>query len=426
MESDDMNITAIDKYSTVQSWKDTINPKPNTWRNYSVALQEYVKFTHMNPDELLQQADDEVSAGIIPRNRTIKKHLIGFRNHLNERGLAPNTRANMMSGVKSFYKSFDHEIPNIGRDEMARPLPQHLDIPDKEDIRQVLKVCGPRNKAIILTGCSSGLAANELLNLTVEQFKKGYDPETEITTLYIRREKSGNDFITFLSPEANQAVWEYLNYRNRTIDVIDRERQAQLDKQRVTDKGYLFIVSAVPDEYLQTHNEELRKIQREGLLRAFRLTSEKASKSTPKGTWNLIRAHNMRKVFNSALKNAGMDSEKVEYMMGHTLDRTRAAYYRADAESLKSVYQTFVPYLTIQKDIDVTSTPEYQEKVALIQELTAAKEYYKAERGELESMRKELDTMKKRQGDFNELMDKLKEHPEILINALTATKQGHK
>lgn len=390
-----MKWETLDKYETVKTWLEVIDPKPNTRRNYLTGLQEYVDFTGLNPDELLAEADREVTEGVLARDRMMKKRLIGFRQELKRRGLAVNTRRNHFSGVRSFYKSFDHEIPNVGREEKAIPKAEHLDIPSKEDIRQALKACDLRDKAIILCGCSSGLGAADIVNLTVEQFNKGYDSETEITTFFIRREKSSTDFVTFISPEASRAVHEYLKYRNREANTNDRYRLMQLEKQKSTNnKGYLFIKRSVDDEYLSSHDEESRKLDTKGLLKAYRVLSERAQKSTAKGVWNLIRSHNMRKFFNTTLKNAGFDSERVEFFMGHTLDGTKGAYYRAEADKLKTLYAAFVPYLTIQRELDVTSSPEYQKLQTENQDLKAAKEFYRAERGELTSIKGEIDALR--------------------------------
>ncbi|WP_321418050.1 hypothetical protein [uncultured Methanomethylovorans sp.] len=51
-------------------------------------------------------------------------------------------------------------------------------------------------------------------------------------------------------------------------------------------------------------------------------------------------------------------------------------------------------YLTIQKELDVASTPEYKKLVTENQDLKAAKEYYRAERGELETLARELEDIK--------------------------------
>lgn len=145
---------------------------------------------------------------------------------------------------------------------------------------------------------------------------------------------------------------------------------------------------------MKTHDEEMRKLEVNGLFRAYNVISERAQKSTGRGIWNIIRSHNMRKFFNTTLKNAGFDSERVEFFMGHTLDGTKGAYYRAEADKLKALYANFVPYLTIQKELDVASTPEYKKLVTENQDLKAAKEYYHAERGELETLARELEEIK--------------------------------
>jgi integrase len=99
-----------------------------------------------------------------------------------------------------------------------------LKIPSKEDIQDILKVCEPIETALVLAGVSSGLSAIELCNLKVADFKNGYDPDTGITTLHIRRVKTRVDFITFFTPEASKAIIEYLEYRNRTPKTRKKEK----------------------------------------------------------------------------------------------------------------------------------------------------------------------------------------------------------
>jgi hypothetical protein len=92
-----------------------------------------------------------------------------------------------------------------------------------------LKICDPLERAIILAGVSSGLSSNEIIRLRVKEFKNEYDPKTEITTLNLRREKVRFDFVTFLSPECSRAVWDYVNFRNRTLK-IDCEKLGKINK----------------------------------------------------------------------------------------------------------------------------------------------------------------------------------------------------
>jgi hypothetical protein len=252
------------------------------------------------PDELLTEAEQEVKSGKLMRQRSIKKYLIGFRRHLQEdRVNAELTVKSHLTGVKSFYQTFDIEIPTFPRaGTKARPLEANTDIPTKEDLQEILKVCDPLEKAVLLVGSSSGLGANEIRTLKVKDFKAGYDPETEITTLGLRRGKVSLDFVTFLTPEASRAVWAYLDYRERTVKTTRINRLQQVGKQKIFSvEGYLFIGRCIPDEYLKTRSEDMRKLEHQTFMKLFRTISEKSRKNTSWGAWNLIRSHYIRKYF---------------------------------------------------------------------------------------------------------------------------------
>ncbi|WP_269851335.1 hypothetical protein [Methanosarcina horonobensis] len=131
--------------------------------------------------------------------RKIKMDLVSFRKHLQERGLAPLSVKMYMTGVISFYNAFDIQIPKI-KSKKAKGLQKNKDIPTKEDIQDCLKVSDVLETAILLVAASSGLAEQEIMNLRISDFRNGYDPETEITTLDLRRHKEDVDFITFFKP----------------------------------------------------------------------------------------------------------------------------------------------------------------------------------------------------------------------------------
>ncbi|MFZ2497387.1 tyrosine-type recombinase/integrase [Methanosarcina sp.] len=391
------NIKTADlkKDITIIEWLDTLNPRPTTERNYLLSMQAFTEWTGKDPEELLIEAEDEIKAGKLMRQRKIKGYLIGFRKHLQDTEHAPNTIKGYMTGVKSFYRLFDIELPTLPRmREKAQPLEKHKTIPTKDDIREVLKVCDPLEKAILLVGVSSGLSANEIINLKVRDFKTSYEPQTKITTLVLRRGKVGFDFVTFLSPEASGAVLDYLNFRGRTEKTGQIKRLKQLEKQRVfKDDDFLFIRRHISCSYLEIKDEEERRLDRDAFMKIYRIISEKAQKNTPPRVWNLIRSHNMRKFFNSAMLNAGADSFFVEFLMGHTLDDTRSAYFRATPEKLKEIYQKFVPFLTIQKDLDISESPEYQKIKKENQVLQAETARHVVERSELQEIKVKLEKM---------------------------------
>jgi integrase len=165
-----------------------------------------------------------------------------------------------------------------------------------------------------------------------------------------------------LSPEASQAVLDYLNYRNRTTRDSRESRFNQLEKQKVfSDNDFLFCRANISDTYLTTRNEKERQITKSIMMKIYRAISEKAGKNATGGDWNLIRSHNMRRYFNSTLINVSCDSYHVDFWMGHKQDATRAAYFRASPEKLKEIYLKYVPFITIQKEAGVSESPEISE-----------------------------------------------------------------
>jgi integrase len=269
----------------VDEWLEELNPSQLTRCNYVWSLDAYCKSTGMMAEQLIEEADSDVRTGVLPRDRVIKKRLIAFRTELIDRGIASTTVLNYMAGPISFYRIFGHEVPRLGKRGTARPKPEHIDSPVKDDIREALKVSDLRDKAIILVGCSSGISVSNIVELTIGQFNQGYDSDTGICTLFLRRQKTGTDFVTFLNPETSQAVLDYLEQRNRTLDYIDVKKSRILEKQSWENKSgtgvkqYLFIKKLVDNEYLNTHDEELRKLDAKAVLKAYNEIADMAKKS---------------------------------------------------------------------------------------------------------------------------------------------------
>lgn len=139
----------------VIEWLDTIEAKPNTSRNYVLAMKYFSKYTGKAPTELIKEARDEIRKGLFPGERSVKGYLVGFRKYLKEeRKAAPNTVKINMRSVYSFFTSHDIEIPKLKRSKKnsATALKENLEIPTREDIQAVLTLCDPLEKAIVWWG----------------------------------------------------------------------------------------------------------------------------------------------------------------------------------------------------------------------------------------------------------------------------------
>lgn len=423
-----MYVKELKEEKYIKDWLSGIGAKKTTREGYTDSLRAYTEFLNKTPKQIIIESEEDIKSGKLMRERRVFDEIREFRESLESSDIAPMSIKARLTGVRSFFSFYNIQLPVLPRSTTsARPLKENREIPDKEDIRETLVVADTLEKAIVLTGVSSGLAINEISNLTVKDFMDGYDKETEITTLHLVREKVGYEFYTFLTPEASRAIWEYIEYRGRTSDSKDRVRQNQLLKQRVKhDKrgnptGYLFIGKGIPSEYLETENEreaeELRKLEPKTIQKIYRELNEKARKSSPSGKRNLVRSHNIRKFFNSTLLANRAEIFFTDFLMGHQIDSTRDAYYRADPKSLREEYKKYIPYLTIQKEINISESPEYI-KIKSENEILA-RETAKAtvERVEIQNLRIELEEVKKRKDNeselLNKIMDLMKQNPEL-------------
>jgi integrase len=382
----------------IDDWLNSTTQKPNTRRLYLFSMQWYTEFLQMTPEDILLEAEEDIRNGVLPRQSKLKRHLLDYKAYLYKRELAPLTIKTRMTGVYSFYKKNDITLPSLPNNESkSRPLKQHKDIPTKEDLQTVLKHCDELERALILIGVSGGLSSQEICNLTIDDFKKGYDPVTEVTTLKLRREKVDYDFVTFLTPEASRAVLTYLEFREKKPTRNTQRKQDKYLKQKIYDKSnFLLIGRRIPQKYLKKMDESMRKLDDGAVVSIYQEISEASQKTTPSGVWSVIRSHNMRKYFSSVLLNNGADSQMVNFWMGHTLDQTQSAYFIASVDGgLRDTYMKFIPYLTIEKKADVSESPEYlriKQENQILQVETAR---HVVERSELQDLRVEMEAIKK-------------------------------
>lgn len=351
--------------ATITNWLNGVSNEPRTRTLYTFGVQCYCKYNKMTPLELLEEAEEDLANHVKTRESRLKDRINGFRSQLINEGKAPMTVRARMKGVYSFYKQNDIPVPKPTADEKkARPLKENMEIPEKKDLQEVLKYCDPLERAIVLIGVSSGLAEQEMSNLTIGDFEKGYDQETGVTTLSLRREKAQFDFITYLNPEATQAVLDYLAFRNRKpIENKDKEWRINQAKKQKTRKGvksdYLLIKRRISDNYLKTHNEKLRQIKPKSFCDIYEIIAEKANKGTPKGTWGLIRSHNIRKYYSNTLEAAGLERRKINFWMGHTETGMELAYFHAKTNE-RDIYMQYMSCLSLAEAYDPEKDPSYK------------------------------------------------------------------
>lgn len=151
-----MKLRELRKGITVKKWLSNLKPRHNTELAYTQALSAYTEYHNLTPNEAIAEADQEELNKIRIRDRKIKERLITFRSYLVDQELADFTVRGRMAAIRSFYQSFDIELPKLqGEHRRARTREENREIPTKEDLQTVLKICNPLEKAVLLTGTNT-------------------------------------------------------------------------------------------------------------------------------------------------------------------------------------------------------------------------------------------------------------------------------
>lgn len=324
----------------INTWLTGIDAKTKTRVLYKKTVEEFCSFLEQPTDQLIKKYIGEIKEGLLMPERSIFHDVPAYLESLKKRNLSPKTIHTYKAAVKSFFKYYYIEFPNI-KNGKVKPLEANANrFLTKDQVKHVLDyTVHIRNKAIILVIATSGMAANEIINLKVGQISFDKD---DIGTIRLRREKVQYDYFTFISPEAVKLLKEYWNERERRLD----------KKLKKTD--YCFTTRYENGMNIQVFMNTFQDIAR-------RAGYEKGTKKR----YCDIRSHAFRKFFSNTMQNAGMIKDDVDALLGHVPDGTDQAYFGNDIDILKEKYIKHLPAITFKEEIVIRSlSTEDAEKLA--------------------------------------------------------------
>lgn len=317
----------------------------NTKKSYTHSLNNYSSFHNMTLEELLEEAEDDEDERIRMRKRRINDRIYDFKESLGD--YSPASIKLMMGHIKTFYRSFDIEVPKI-RVNVVIPTETIDDTVTSEMIREALQSTGNlKHKAVITFLASSGFDRDTAMKLTVADFLDACDipydgretfkviegMDSIIPCFHTQRGKTKYDYFTFCSPEA-------CHYIARMLYKID----------------------ALPED-------PLFPLGKTAFNKAFSRLNDKCGFGyTSTGTRRKFHPHSLRRFFATQLAGStvnGMmiDSLIIEWMLGHKIPAVQEAYYKKNPEMLKDVYLHLIPKLTFEDKVEVKtiSSPEFDE-----------------------------------------------------------------
>ena len=376
--SKDPELVNLQKDPMIEKWLDTVCGSDKTRSSYLTSMKMYVECIGKKPKELITEARKE-SKKLYPSDWSVKLYLIKFKKCMKERGMRDTSVKTRLNPIYSFYQHYDIIFQH---DKIKGDMnPTNDEYPDQEMIRTALKFANPLMKAIILVGASSGLSVIDIANLKLKDFKAGYDPDTGITTLKLVRIKTKFKFITFLSSEATEHIIEYLAYRQRKEpESMDEDSRKQLAKQRINcinqygltgktltevlpaSSDFLFIKTAISDEYLIKPDEQLRQLKTDNIDYMYDQINIRSGLATPSGERNIFLSHQLRKFCDNQMVEAKINPEYREFFLAHKPPGSQNNYHKfaQKLDALKAEYMICQPYLTIAAEYDPSKDPNFQ------------------------------------------------------------------
>lgn len=318
-----------------------------SYKLYKRVIESYTEFHETSFYELLEEADNEEEERIRMKNRKIKKRLTEYRNYLID-NYTKNTVLSYFSKIKTLYSWYELELPNISNKtkqiKQYEPI-YYRDLPDKEIIKEALKISNSVMKAIILFMSSSGCARKETLNITIEDFIEATKHYHNLDNIYeildvlkkqknivptwkIRRQKTNKYYYTFCSYEATEAIVNYLY--TRTDDL--------------TNESKLFKISA---NYFITNFIEINNNLRLGQV----------------GPYNRFRSHMLRKFHASNLLRGefALSIEDIDSLQGRSKNQVHESYFFEDPNELREKYIKNINQLLINYEVVSVDSPEVLE-----------------------------------------------------------------
>jgi integrase len=284
-------------------------------------LMALCKFAGKNPDELVKLSSKEASMvlqafidGRADKGRSIRTINVSL------------AYLRMFFRVNGFKGAKELEVERYHQPSRYRKRPEY--IPSSDEIQRMAYSAGSiRNKALILALYTSGLR-NSTLRAVLYGDVKDELWNREIVRVPVTPEmkrvdpgacKGNIPYYSFISRETVRTLREYIAQRNELYGSIQNDEP-------------LFASSStnVPPQ-VRKHTPVKKRSLDEIVKRA--------AKRGEISKWKDVYPHCLRKAFESALRNAGLDPKDQEFLMGHILPGIQDPYYDSSkTEELRTKY----------------------------------------------------------------------------------------
>jgi integrase len=302
-----------------------------TRESYLKKLRLFSRFSSLCFEEIVAMAKND------PKG--LEQVIFSFVDWMKGRGVGGSTIRQHVQAIKHLLVMNDLEN-SLGWEKISRLMPRARKIgldraPTKEEMRKLLEHADIRMRALILLLSSSGIRIGSVEHLRWRHLQEVVHDGKRFAKLIVPEAKGGTGYVTFITPEAYEALLEYKKLRESEGEAISPDspliRVAKWSKADLDEKG-----AALPATSKTLRNEIHALWRRAGLRPAGARRHE------------VQAVHGFRKFFATRMENAGVGRLVVETLMGHRI-AVASNYYKPSEKELVEAYARAIPELTISE-----------------------------------------------------------------------------
>lgn len=344
-----------------------------TRRKYTFYLNKFLEFAKMKEaDGLLQLQDRHLET-------IIEDYVLHMR-----KKVSPNSIPIMFAPIELFFVMNDK---NLNFKRIRKLFPQTVkkagfEAWTTDQVKRILGAAGTlRNKALILFLCSTGCRVGAIPGLRVKHIT-GILHDCKSVLFY---EGEKEEYYGFLTPEASQALNEYLEKR-------------KADREYLDDNSPLF------RQTYQVGSLKPKAINAGSIENVVRQLIKKAGVTRQKfgNNYTVQTIHGFRKWFATTIKlNKNISYSTGEALLGHK-SGLEGAYYKPDFKTqLIEEFQKAIPDLTIDQTEKLRLENQKQKEEISEKELL---------KGELDKVKADLQSMKFSYASWMKII----RHPDVM------------
>jgi integrase len=222
------------------------------------------------------------------------------------------------------------------------------------EIKQLIDIAGPRNKALILLMSSSGVRVGAIPSMRVKDLIPIEDYDIYRINVYPKSRKA--NYFSFCTPECKYAIDSYLEYRRRSGERIEDDSPVfRTDYNaygriiRKVEPCSAIAVMHTMDRLLKDIGLKIPKLENEGYKRGI-----------------IMRCHGFRKFFETNAFKAGMDNIYIRRHMGQK-SGLEDSYLKLSEEELLEGDSKHVGYIGIIDQLTIEESQRLKRKVETLQ-----------------------------------------------------------